>query len=461
MQMRIYRERHSLSSTDEVPIDYFEQLDGTTDDDIRKEDWDRCPTPTFTEIGTGAFGSWGGLMVDVCIIITQLGGCIAYVIFISQNMSKAVGLTDLQWVFLMFIPFLAIGMVRRIETLAPTALLGNLVYVFAFAVVFYLGGTETCCVAKDDINWSDVAHYPLIFGTCSFSLEGIALVLPVKEGIRNQKDFVWIMRIALAIVTFIYFLFASLGYLMFGNDVANSVRIALSIGLYFTYGLMVYPVALFFDQVLDGYLGVNLHALTLQRKQEVLDERRAAAAQVGDVTPISMDDIEIDQTPAALIPEVASKRATWQFIHRVLFCVFCSVVAITFPDFKLIIELFGSFSNALLAFILPALFWIRICASEKLYGFAYFPYDRRGNALTHPLSRDSADDEDYGATADDASVQLPSSSSELQTLRRGVAGATWQHKASWLALPFVVAVLGTMASAIGVTDAIKDIIAAL
>ena len=104
----------------------------------------------------------------------------------------------------MFGPLVLLSYVRNMENLAPTASLGNIVYIYTIVVIFYQGFSYSCCIPMDEIKLSDVNYFPFVFGSLSFALEGIALVLPIKHRMKDQKQFPMVMYIAFTILFIAY-----------------------------------------------------------------------------------------------------------------------------------------------------------------------------------------------------------------------------------------------------------------
>ncbi len=474
--------------------DYFD------DSMITAEDRESVTLPTFTEVGKAAYGYWGGLAVDISILITQVGACLAYIVFMSQNLHDVMGLPAPVWVGILFVPLALLSTIRRMDHLAPTSAMGNVVYVFTIIVIMVQGYRTSCCVKKDDIHWANFTAMPLIFGTSSFALEGIALVLPVKNRMRTPSDFPHLMVVSMGIVTSLYLFFSIFGYLFFGENVGSpiivslpddaltaTVKISLSVAIFFTFVLQTFPASTFFDEVIDGRLGVNMAELKAAKLQE-----RSIAAANGDRSVLNASG-EIEKSdlddPEVLIPHIAGRRFALQNLARFLFVAFVCVVGIIFPDFKLIVSLFGSLSNAMLAYVFPAMFWLRICSHSPLYGYDYIPFSRHGTPQADPFAEDiaaqagadasilsgaggaaAASDSDYhhqGSTKvrvvaggkrvngedDDATLAGLGASDEVVINHPSTGSKIW-----WMWFPITVSVMGILAYIVGVSDALKDIV---
>ena len=167
-----------------------------------------------------------------------------------------------------------------------------------------------------------------------------------------------------------------------------------------------------------------------------------------------------------------------------LFVTFCCAIALVFPQFHLIVALFGSFSNALLAYILPALFWVRICTPDLFYGVLWYPFDRDttrarpfdetggiqnelnlqyGTSDESPTATSSSSPRDTSKSSESQPLMLTINTKSDKSVAVGDSGepfekATGCVKFSWLLFPYTVALVGSLASVVGVVMAIKDLI---
>ncbi len=436
-KLRIAREAAAQQLSTPVNIDesvnYFDIIENVTENDVTDADWATVTMPSFTDVGGAAFGRWGRVLVDISIIVTQFGALIAYIIFISTNLSTTVGLDSKYWVLILMIPLILLSFIRQMDKLAPTSALGNVVYLFVLTSIFYTGFDKYCCVPFDELVMSNVSQFAFVFGTCSFALEGIALVMPIKRRMKTPADFPWVMLCAMSIVTAIYLSFSVLGYMFFGEDTSSpvidslptgtlldAIKIALSISLFFTFAIQMFPATSFFDEKVDQKLDIDVG-----RDYTKLVAEQAAAYDGGDdpSSPMHADlhvssdspvhdsnveipanTININPTVEDLYPHLVTKRTTYQNVIRIIVVLVVGAIGIVFPDFKLVVSLFGSFSNAMLAYIFPAAFWIVVCSSKHLYGYEYFPYTRNGDKIKHPYEYAR-----NGNAEDNANVNAPNS----------------------------------------------------
>ncbi|KAL6080930.1 hypothetical protein STEG23_001954, partial [Scotinomys teguina] len=145
---------------------------------------------------------WGRHIVDFFLIVTQLGFCCVYFVFLADNFKQ------------------------RIPDPSHLPLVAS---------------------------WKT---YPLFFGTAIFAFEGIGVVLPLENKMKDSQKFPFILYLGMAIITALYISLGTLGYLQFeatikGSITLNlpncwlyqSVKLLYSIGIFFTYALQFYVAA--------------------------------------------------------------------------------------------------------------------------------------------------------------------------------------------------------------------------
>lgn len=409
---------------------------------------DPCTSPpiySFREIGAFAYGRWGVLAVDVNLVASQLGFCIAYMSFISQNMHTVLpDITRVEWIAILFLGWSLMTQIRSMKHIALTSGFGNLVYFVSLSIIFYDGFKYSCCLSASETRWIRPQGLAIVFGTGCFALEGIGLVLPVKRAMADQSRFGAILNVAIAIVLFAYVVFGVLGVLFYGDQVSSvitnnlgggalsdAVRISLSISLFFTYLIQLFPVSEIVDGVWDSHVfrrstatqqGKEEEYQSFQQTREGDDE--AAMVGAGGTIIASNNGGAVAAAGATHLPASGgvaggvTGRTTFtrEFTlvsSRILLVAFTAGISIAFPNFGLIVSLVGSFSNSAIAFILPMLFYIKL-------------------VLNVP-ERDA------------------------QALAASRSGQWWTRNKSFV-LPWTVIVLGVCASIIGVTTTIQDMV---
>jgi proton-coupled amino acid transporter len=89
--------------------------------------------------------------------------------------------------------------------------------------------TLVYCVDLPDIRTREYVKFktlPLFFGTSLFAFEGICLVLPLQNSMKNPKDFnkpLGVMNVGMFFVSIIYLVLGLMGYWKFGEATEGGI----------------------------------------------------------------------------------------------------------------------------------------------------------------------------------------------------------------------------------------------
>jgi len=115
------------------------------------------------------------------------------------------------------------ALIRNLAKLSTTALVAD---VFILAGLVYIFGSEFGLIAQRGIAKVELFNpkdFPLLIGTAVFSFEGIGLVVPITDSMREPHKFPMVLS---GVMIFLLFLFGGAGalsYLTFGPDINTVV----------------------------------------------------------------------------------------------------------------------------------------------------------------------------------------------------------------------------------------------
>ncbi|NXA32102.1 S36A1 protein, partial [Eudromia elegans] len=219
--------------------------------------------------------AWGRRVVALFLILTQLGFCCVYFVFLADNLKQVVsaanGTTndcspnktvvmaptmDSRLYMVSLLPFVVLltfiqnlRVLSVFSMLANVAMLGSLILIFQYIFRGIPDPSDLPLAAA----WKT---YPLFFGSAVFAFEGIGVVLPLENKMKNPQHFPVILYVGMAIVVILYTSLAVLGYLRFGAEIQASitlnlpncwlyqaVKLLFSFGIFVTYAVQFYVPA--------------------------------------------------------------------------------------------------------------------------------------------------------------------------------------------------------------------------
>jgi proton-coupled amino acid transporter len=210
---------------------------------------------SYGDVGLVILGERGEKVVNICLGISQAGFATAYIIFIAANLLHLANIPR-SVTCLTCVPGLAfLVQFRSMAQLAPFSLLANVANGCALVSVL-LQDAETVIKPHDDtihaVRWDGFMY---IVAITIYSMEGIGLILSLEASAKHHGAFRWLLQAVLAAISLFMAFFGSMGYWAFGDDTqapvtlnlaghwsSNFVKLALCLGLYLTFPVMMFPI---------------------------------------------------------------------------------------------------------------------------------------------------------------------------------------------------------------------------
>lgn len=278
---------------------------------------------SYSELGRAILGPRGESLVVACLGISQAGFATAYIIFIAANLYSIAQVP--RWIVCaLCVPGL-IGLVqfRDLKSLSPFSLLANLANFCALSAVLFQD-YESYTPHNDTIHAVQWGGLLYVVAITIYSMEGVGLVLSLKSSYEKPQKFGFLLSTTLAVISTFMVIFGAAGYWAFGNDTqapvtlnlasawsATFVKIALCLGLYLTYPIMMFPIW--------NIVEASHPRLQTQAKQ--------------------------------------------RFAYRSVAVLASATVAYVMPNFGKFLSLVGSSICTLLGFVFPAFFHLKVCGA--------------------------------------------------------------------------------------------------
>lgn len=296
------------------------------------------------------YSPWGKWIVNLFLIITQLGFCCVYFVFLSDNIKQVVEASnattsdcrmnpsnqtqllvpsfDSRLYMLCFLPgFILLVFTPNLKFLAPLSLLANLLMTCSLVLIYYYCFTNIT-YPIDLPKVGRAKDYALFFGTAIFSFEGIGVVLPLENKMQKPSGFTRVLYLGMGSITFLYISLGTMGYICFGEHIAASVTLNLPNCWLYQIVKLLYCFGIFITFALQFYVPAEI-----------------------------------------LIPPLLARvSGYWEIVvdllTRTFLVIFTCILAILIPELDLVISLVGSVSSSFLALIFPPLLELATFHSE-------------------------------------------------------------------------------------------------
>lgn len=222
---------------------------------------------SFGDIGGALYGPYMRTAILFSITISQLGFVTAYTIFVAENLRAFVmAVTDcakiipVQYFILMqLVVFLPFVLIRNIAKLSSTALVAD---VFILAGLLYIFSSEFSLIAERGfakVVMFNERDFPLLIGTAVFSFEGIGLIIPITDAMKEPKKFPKVLSAVMISLIFLFGGAGALAYLAFGDKIQTVVLVNLDPNSKMVLGVqLLYSLAILLSTPLQLFPAVRI-----------------------------------------------------------------------------------------------------------------------------------------------------------------------------------------------------------
>lgn len=181
---------------------------------------------SFGDLGGILYGPWMRNTILFSIVISQIGFVAAYIVFTSENLQAFIlAVSDCKTlipvpylILLQMVIFLPFSLMRDISKLGFTALIAD---AFILVGLLYLYYYDILTIVRqggiaDIINFNP-EDWTLFIGTAIFTFEGIGLIIPIQESMKEPKKFPAVMAGVMVIITVVFISMGALSYAAYGS----------------------------------------------------------------------------------------------------------------------------------------------------------------------------------------------------------------------------------------------------
>jgi solute carrier family 36 (proton-coupled amino acid transporter) len=218
---------------------------------------------SFGDLGGILYGKWMRNVILGSIVLSQIGFVAAYIVFTSENLrafilavSHCKTLIDIKWLILMqMVIFLPFSLLRDIEKLGFTALIADAFILIGLTYLLYYDILTLHTQGLADIINFNQKDWSLFIGTAIFTFEGIGLIIPIQESMRQPEKFSKVMFVVMIIITTLFITMGAISYAAYGsktetvvllnlpqdNKLVNGVQFLYSVAILLSTPLQIFP----------------------------------------------------------------------------------------------------------------------------------------------------------------------------------------------------------------------------
>lgn len=221
-------------------------------------------------VGRVVSGDRGEKLVNVCLVISQIGFSTAYLIFIAANLNNIWGVNR-AYVCFGCVPILAVLVqLQDMKHLSPFSLLADIANLAGLIAVMVQDWKAYESYHEKTIEF-DFRNILYVSSVALYSLEGVGMVLPLESSCMDRSWFPSLLQKTIFAITMLMCIFGTFGYFAFGNETeapvtlnldgitANIVKVALCLGLYLTYPIMMFPINQVMENLVLGHSSPDPH----------------------------------------------------------------------------------------------------------------------------------------------------------------------------------------------------------
>ncbi|CAJ1444256.1 unnamed protein product [Effrenium voratum] len=186
---------------------------------------------SYPLMGRKAYGGYGYFLIAGQVALSQFGFCTSYFVFICstlQNICRGHGWEPPSNAVIMACVALVLtplGWIRRISKMKVVNIIGD-----AIIMVAILAVAVAACLkllregpAPEVVAFAPLSRVLIFAGTAVYAFEGIALVIPIREGMERPELFPHMLVGMMCLFVVILTGFGILGYCAWGNNVQTVV----------------------------------------------------------------------------------------------------------------------------------------------------------------------------------------------------------------------------------------------
>lgn len=223
---------------------------------------------SFGGMGKKLYGKWMLILINFSLVISQIGFSAAYIVFVSENLqafvlavSKCRTYIDIKWMILLqMIIFLPLSLYRNLQNIQKVAIVADVFILLGLLYLYYFDiFTLVAQHGIADIEPFNPKSWTLFIGTAIFTFEGIGLVIPIQESMKEPKKFPGVLGLIMIIITIVFTSMGALSYAAFGSKTKTVVILNMPQDSKFVNGVQfIYSLAILLSTPLQFFPAIEI-----------------------------------------------------------------------------------------------------------------------------------------------------------------------------------------------------------
>ena len=222
---------------------------------------------SFGDMGGVIYGEWMRRLILSSVALSQIGFVSAYIVFTSESLQAFVlavsncrSWIDIKYMVLMqLIIFLPLSLIRDITKLGGTAIVAD---AFIFLGLLYIGYYDIRTLHVDglaDIAMFNPQSWTLFIGTAIFTFEGVGLIIPIQESMKQASKFPPVLAGVMIFITLLFTTMGALSYAAFGSATKTVVLLNLPQDSHFVNAVqLLYSLAILLSTPLQLFPAIRI-----------------------------------------------------------------------------------------------------------------------------------------------------------------------------------------------------------
>ena len=221
---------------------------------------------SFGDIGGALLGGSSRRIILGSIVISQIGFSSAYVVFVAENLrsffsnishgESLYGVSTL--ICVQFFLFLPLSMIRDIAKLGFTALIADAFILAGLIYLYSWSGITLLNNGIADVALFNSSSWTLFIGTAVFTYEGIGLIIPIQESMREPKKFSSVLAAVMVAVTIVFVSVGALLYAACGSKVETVILLNLPNSALTSTIQLLYSIAIMLSTPLQLFPAIRI-----------------------------------------------------------------------------------------------------------------------------------------------------------------------------------------------------------